>query len=85
MLGLAGGMGENPKTSEARPAFVFDPTPEEIAAMSHDRLFDVLAALAEYDASGGMVKRRLRHEFGRRGMPKTPPPVGDSVIGPLGR
>lgn len=74
MLDLIGGSGEQPAKQEqhqARPGFVFDPTPEEIAAMSDDTLLDVLAALAEYDASGGKALRKVRREFRRRDRVKT--------------
>jgi len=68
MLDLVGGSGSKPK-SEERPRvqpFVIDPTPEEIAAMDDDALLHVYRAVAEYDASGGRVRRKLRRELDRR-------------------
>lgn len=69
MLDLAGGSGEKPqeaKAPKASPAFVFDPSPEEVAAMSDDRLLDLYGAMVEYDASGGKALRKLRREMRRR-------------------
>jgi len=64
-LDLQGGSGEAPRPRQAQaPArFVYDPSPEEIAAMADEQLEEVYGAMLEYDASGGRVTRKLRREI----------------------
>lgn len=54
-------------TSRTTPqCFVIDPTPEDLRAMDDACLLDVYAAVVEFDASGGRVRRMLRREIERR-------------------
>ena len=65
-LDLIGGSGEKPREEKPGPGFVFDPTPEEIAAMDDGQLYEFYGAMVEYDASGGRVLRNLKREIDRR-------------------
>ncbi len=67
-LNLVGGRGEKPRQrdDDAPKGFVYDPSAEDIADMAYDTLLDVYSAMAEYDASGGKVRRRLMRELDSR-------------------